>query len=91
MKKLSVFLIGTSLLIIMSAHTAHCQMLNPYLPMNAVAAQPFEPYNLWEIPQCSRTSYYPCPVPVPFSTLLPDVPPAWTCFPGPFGIPVPVP
>jgi hypothetical protein len=91
MKKLSAFLICASLIVLMSALTAHCQMFNPYAPMNAIAAEPLEPYNLWEIPQCSRTSYLPCPVPVPYSTLLPDVPPAWAPFPGPFGLPVPVP
>ncbi len=61
MKKLSAFLICACLLVIMSVVTAHCNLLNPYAPMNAIAAEPLEPYNLWEIPQCSRTSYLPCP------------------------------
>jgi hypothetical protein len=91
MKKLSALLICASLLAMTSVITAHSHMLNPYAPMNAIAAEPLEPYNLWQIPQCSRTSYYPCPASLPFSTLLPDVPPAWAAFPGPFGVPVPVP
>jgi hypothetical protein len=91
MKRLSALVIGASLILVVSAYPAHCQTLNPYAPMNAIAAEPLEPYNLWQIPQCSRTSYLPCPSPAPFAELLPDYPPAWAPFPGPFGLPVPVP
>jgi hypothetical protein len=67
------------------------QMINPYLPMNAVAAEPLTPYNLWDIPDCSRTSYLPCPTCGPFGAQVPDIPPVYERFPGPFNLPVPVP
>jgi hypothetical protein len=67
------------------------QSIYPYAPWNAVAATPLEPYNLWQIPECSRTSYPPCPSPIPYSAQVPDIPPVWAPFPGPFGMPVPVP
>ncbi len=78
-------------LLIVSPWSAYSQALNPYAPMNATAAEPLTPYNLWDIPACSRTSYLPCPAPIPFSMQFPDVPPVYAPFPGPFGIPVPVP
>ena len=65
--------------------------LNPYAPTNAVAAEPFTPYNLWDIPKISRTFYEPCTACGPPAALLPDLPPVSQPFPGPFGIPVPVP
>jgi hypothetical protein len=70
---------------------AQCNSLNPYLPQNAIAAQPLTPYNLNFIPCTSPVRYQPYPARVPGSHLLPDVPPIWESFPGPFGIPVPVP
>lgn len=92
MKNVTIFLCLTvAICSLFSPTVATTQMLNPYAPMNAVAAEPLTPYNLWDIPECSRTSYTPCPAPVPFSTQLPDLPPVSAPFPGPFGIPVPVP
>ncbi|HMK37270.1 MAG TPA: hypothetical protein VK463_19510 [Desulfomonilaceae bacterium] len=91
MNRVWAFFLAVCLLAMITAPCALCQVLNPYGPYNAIAAEPLEPYNLWQIPECSRTSYHPCPAYVPFSTLLPDVPPAWAPFPGPFGLPVPVP
>jgi hypothetical protein len=87
----AAILFCASLMLIVIVGPAHSSGLNPYAPMNAIAAEPMEPYNLWQISQCSRTSYLPCPVPVPYSSLLPDVPPVQQPFPGPFGLPVPVP
>jgi hypothetical protein len=82
-----------ALIVLISAFPAlaTAQMLNPYAPMNAVAAEPLDPYNLWEIPPCSRTSYFPCPSPIPYSMQLPDYPPVRAPFPGPWGLPIPVP
>jgi hypothetical protein len=70
---------------------APCQMLNPYLPHNAVVAQPPTPYYLRNIPRCSRTYYDPCPSCGPVAAQFPDLPPVNQPFPGPFGIPVPLP
>ncbi|MFH0825188.1 MAG: hypothetical protein V2B18_20750 [Pseudomonadota bacterium] len=69
--------------------TASAEGFNPYLPTNAVAAEPAGPYNQWEICKVSRIAYPPC-----LScggVALPDVPPVDTPFKGPFGIPVSVP
>lgn len=71
--------------------TAPCGLLNPYLPHNAVAAEPNEPYNLDQIPQMSTVFYLPCPSPIPYANWLPDVPPFWAPIIGPFGLPVPQP
>ena len=70
---------------------AHAQWLYPYAPMNATAAEPDTPYNLNQIPRCSYVFYLPCPTCGPMSKLLPDTPPVWERFPGPYGICVPVP
>ena len=70
---------------------AGAQPLNPYAPTNAVAAEPDTPYNLWAIPECSRTEYLPCPTCGPQSAQLPDLPPIWQPVAGPFNFPVPVP
>jgi hypothetical protein len=70
---------------------ASSQMLNPYEPYNALAAEPPTPYNLEQMPRCSRTFYVPCRWWAPYANYLPDVPPVWQPFPGPYGIPVPVP
>jgi hypothetical protein len=71
--------------------TGSCYVLNPYEPYNAVAAQPPTPYNLNQIVQMSRLFYEPCPWWGPYADHLPDVPPVCQPFPGPLGIPVPVP
>jgi hypothetical protein len=76
---------------ILTLCSSNAQVLNPYAPTNAVAAEPMEPYNLWLIPDCSRTHYVPCPTCYyPFSAGLPDVPIQWTVR-GYLGICVPVP
>lgn len=90
-RKLSVLLAVSALILVVTAPGAYCQMLNPYAPTNAVAAHPPTPYNLWQIPCISRTSYLPCLTCGPVGTELPDSPPLWQRFPGPFGILVPVP
>ncbi|MBI5250113.1 MAG: hypothetical protein HY912_11525 [Desulfomonile tiedjei] len=79
-------LIGASL-----TEIALCEPLNPYLPMNAVAAEPMDAYNLNEMPLCSEKLYLPCPACIPFSAQFPDIPPLQVAFRGVFGIPVPVP
>ncbi len=68
-----------------------CQMLNPYLPMNAVAAETLEPYNLWEIPYVSIPYYWPCPTYGPAAAGLPDVYPPPQYIKGFLWLPVPVP
>jgi len=76
---------------VLAVGSANADILNPYAPMNAVTAEPMDPYNLWLIPQCSRTSYEPCPTCYfPYSWGLPDVPIQWMVR-GCLGIPVPVP
>ncbi len=75
----------------LSFDVAFCERLNPYLPHNAVAAQPCTPYNLDQIPQCSAVYYVPYPVRVPGSQLLPDLPPICQPVEGPLRILVPVP
>jgi hypothetical protein len=92
MNKKSLIYLGTALLLILgSAFSTPCQALYAYAPMNAVAAEPNTPYNLDDIPKCSRVYYLPCPTCGPFAAYFPDVPPATAPFPGPFGVPVPVP
>ncbi|MBI4962585.1 MAG: hypothetical protein HY913_04850 [Desulfomonile tiedjei] len=73
------------------AGNVYAQAINPYAPTNAVGAEPMTPYNLWDIPERSRTEYLPCPTCGPQSAQLPDLPPVWKPFPGPFCIPVPLP
>ena len=91
MKKIFLFIITLVAVNIVTAGLVSAQVLNPYAPTNAVTAEPMEPYNLWLIPQWSRTHYVPCPTCyVPFSRGLPDVPIQW-CVRGCLGIPVPVP
>jgi hypothetical protein len=68
--------------------TASCQLINPYGPYSAVAAEPQPPYNLDQIPQKSRTFYLPCPSVIPYADQLPDAPPFWSPIIGPFGLPV---
>jgi hypothetical protein len=84
-------LLLTTMLLLVVSGSVYGQMLNPYTPSNAVAAEPLDPYNLWEIPACSYKSYVPCPTCGPMSAQLPDLPPIWAPFPGPFCRPVPVP
>jgi len=89
--KLATLVVISCCLTIGFSATGYCQMINPYLPMNATAAEPVTPYNLWEIPPCSRTSYLPCPTCGPMGAQFPDIPPIYEPFPGPFLCPVPVP
>ncbi len=92
MCKISLICLSISLLLIVGiASSAHSDMLYAYAPMNAVTAEPDTPYNLDDIPKCSRVYYVPCPTWGPFAAYLPDVPPVSQPFPGPFGICVPVP
>lgn len=64
---------------------------NPYLPMNAVAAYPPTPYNLWDYQKYSRSWVIPCPSCGRGSTLLPDMPTVYQSVRGPFQVAVPVP
>ncbi len=92
MKKiLFLSILAVALLATAMVSAGSCQMLNPYEPYNAVGAEPPTPYNLEQIPRISRTFYVPCPWWRPYANYLPDVPPVSQPFPGPFGIPVPVP
>ncbi len=90
-KKNFIYMSIALLLIVASASSAPCQALYAYSPMNATTAEPDTPYNLDNIPKCSRVYYVPCPTWGPFAEYLPDVPPVGAPFPGPFGICVPVP
>lgn len=91
-KKLYIPLVIAIAFVVTVAPGAHSQMLNPYLPQNAVVAQPPTPYYLRAIPKFeSRTFYDPCPTCGPVAAQFPDVPPVQQRFPGPFGILVPVP
>lgn len=91
MKKIVLFIITLVAINMVTASLASAQVLNPYAPTNAVTAETMDPYNLWQIPQWSRTHYVPCPTCYfPFSSGLPDVPIQW-CVRGCLGIPVPVP
>jgi len=90
-QKILPILLLTWLALALVTGSVTANMLNPYLPHNAVAAEPFVPYNLWDMPHCSRTEYLPCPTCGPESKQLPDIPPIWQPVAGPFGIPVPVP
>jgi hypothetical protein len=91
MKK-SVLVLMLCLLVSASlVNVGFCDPLNPYLPMNAVAAEPMDAYNLNEIPLCSEKLYLPCPALIPLSAEFPDIPPLQVAFRGVFGIPFPVP
>ena len=90
-KKSHIYPIILLFLILSLAPNASYGFLYAYAPMNAVTAEPGTPYNLNAIPECSRVRYFPCPTWGPFADYLPDVPPVWQPFPGPFGICVPVP
>ncbi len=65
--------------------------INPYVPHNAVAAQPETPYNLDDLPKFGRLYYEPCLNCTAGGMDLPEQPPVWAPFPGPFGVPVSVP
>jgi hypothetical protein len=85
-------LIGMLLLILSSAALAGDEpRIYPYLPRNAVAAQPLTPYNLWAIPRSSRKAYAPCPTCGRAGLLLPDVPNVRERIAGRKGRPVRVP
>ncbi len=91
MKRVLVIALTAIVVCVFAAGACNAQALNPYLPHNAVTAEPLEPYNLWLIPQCSRTHYVPCPTCYcSFSSGLPDVPIQWAVR-GCLGIWVPVP
>ena len=92
MRKRCYALLGVLFLVsAVAAGNASCYVLNPYLPYNAVAAQPPTPYYLRDIPKVSRTYYDPCPTCGPVAKQFPDVPPIQLPFPGMLGMPVPVP
>ncbi len=91
MKKSALFITFCLLVSASLVEIALCEPLNPYLPMNAVAAEPLDAYNLNQIPLCSEKLYLPCPAPIPFSAQFPDIPPLQVAFRGVFGIRVPVP
>lgn len=90
-QKILPVLLLTLIAINLVTANVYAQALNPYAPHNAVAAEPFGPYDLWDIPDCSRTEYLPCPTCGPQSAQLPDIPPIWQPVAGPFNVPVPVP
>jgi len=79
------------IILVVFAGSALGQMLYPYKPTNAVAAEPSTPYNLDQIPVMSYQFYWPCPTCGLYAEQLPDLPPVWMPFPGPFGMRVPVP
>jgi hypothetical protein len=79
------------LLVFGSAALVAGQMINPYLPFNAPAAEPPDPYNIDFYPKMSRTSYHPCPTCGLVAAQFLELPPMRQPFPGPFGIAVPVP
>jgi len=57
-----------------SAVAGTAPRLNPFAPMNAVAAYPLTPYNLEQYPGRSQLMYPPCPTCPPAASLLPDPP-----------------
>ncbi|MEW6347513.1 MAG: hypothetical protein AB1646_00495 [Thermodesulfobacteriota bacterium] len=65
--------------------------INPYVPHNALAAQPETPYNIDEMDKYGTRYYEPCPRCAAGGMDLPEHPPVWVPFPGPFGVPVSVP
>ena len=89
--RLFLLVAAFSAVIALTTLDASAQVINPYLPYNAIAADPPTPYNLLGIPKCSRKYYDPCPSVPPAAAQFPDLTPVWQPFPGPFGIPVPVP
>lgn len=90
-KTLFLFIVVTIFIAAAMVSTGSCFIMNPYLPHNAVAAEPIPPYNLDQIPPVSRVWYEPCPWWAPYADRLPDAPPVSQPFPGPLGLPVPVP
>ncbi len=90
-KQLIAAIIMIIVLALATGSDVQCMMLNPYLPMNAVAAEPLEPYNLWEIPYVSIPYYWPCPTCGPAAAALPDVYPPPEYIKGFLWLPVPVP
>ena len=90
-KTLFLFVVVLMLLATALVPTGSCQMLNPYTPFNAVTAEPPPPIDMEQIPRISRVYYEPCPWWGPYADHLLDVPPVSRPFPGPYGIPVPVP
>jgi hypothetical protein len=89
-KVLALLLISSCIAIVVPSG-GYGQMINPYLPMNAVTAEPLTPYNIWDIPDTSPTSYLPCRDCGSLGAQLPDIPPIYEPVPGPFNFPVPVP
>lgn len=67
------------------------EMYNPYVPHNAVAAEPGRPYSDHMVPKISRIYYRPLPVCAPTWLLFPDNPPITEGVRAPFQIPVPTP
>ena len=91
-KQLIAAAITIIVLALATGSDVQCQMLlNPYTPMNAVAAETLEPYNLWEIPYVSIPYYHPCPTCGPAAAGLPDVFPPPQYVKGFLGLPMPVP
>ncbi len=91
MKKLSLILAVCSFVLMAGAPAGFCDRLNPYAPVNAIAAEPMTPYNLYETPRISREAYNPCPTCVYVGKLLPDIPPISVPVKGPLGWCYPVP
>jgi hypothetical protein len=90
-KKSYAILVATAFLAAGIAVISPYEMFDPYLPYNAIAAEPKTPYNLNKMPVISRTSYLPCMSCSPVWSQLPDIPSIRTPVAGPFQIPVPVP
>lgn len=95
MKTIVLALIVTlSSIVALDVADVYSYPINPYLPHNAIAADPPTPYwliDMVDIPKCSSKYYDPCPSCVSPASQFPDLTPVQQPFPGPFGIPVPVP
>jgi len=92
MRRNSFRLFALSILMVLAfSGSAPCQMLNPYIPHNAVAAEPPTPYYEDDTPCGSYVYSPPCPTCGPVAAQFPDVPSLRQPIPGMFGLPVPVP
>lgn len=90
-KYLSLLLAVCSLVLVVGTLSGFCDRLNPYAPVNATAAEPMTPYNLYETARISREAYGPCPMCGYAGYLMPDVPPISAPIKGPMSWDWPVP
>jgi hypothetical protein len=90
-RRIWVSLLIVSILTLCLVPAAVCMRINPYLPENAVMAEPPTPYNLDNVVPGGRIGYQPCGGPWQPGALMPELPPIWEPVMGPFYLPVPVP